>query len=310
MADFLFIYPGTDLGLYTGCTYYLGASYIIAFGNYTSSEADTYLCDNTLTWAETAKDICEKARYAVGFTVYNSNYSAVRHLARLIKNFRPDLQILCGGPSATASALRILDDCKAIDFCITGEGEETFREIYDKGFKSSELKNISGLILRNGKDYIHTGLRRIYKKSRYNELEGIPSPYLKGIVPLSVAPLLGVATGRGCNYHCTYCNFAFLGRHTVRYFPESQTLDELLMICNYYKKTGDRVRISFIDSNFTSGMKRCKRILREVAKFRPENVTFWIDTRADTIRDKDFYKIAFDAGVSLINFGQIGRAHV
>lgn len=291
------------MGLYTGCAYHLGAGYIQAFGNYTSGETDTYLCDNNVTWIDTAKDICDKVRYGVGFTVYNTNYTAVRHIASLIKTFRPDLQILCGGPSATASATRILNDCNAIDVCVISEGEETFREIYDKGFKRSELKNIHGLVLRDDKDYYYTGLRKIYKKSRHNELEGIPSPYIKGTIPVSEIPLIGVATSRGCNYQCTYCNFAFLGRHTVRYFPEDQVMEELLFICNYYKRTGETVRISFRDNNFTSDMKRCKRILKSLSEFRPENVTFWIDTRADTIKDKDFYEIAFDGGIRMINFG-------
>lgn len=305
MTKFLFVYPHREADLYAGCKHHMGAAYIRAYGRYGGKEVDTFLSSNRLIWDDTAKNICERAEIGVGFSVYNANYPIVANLATRIKSLRPDLVVVCGGPTATSSPQRILDDCPAIDICIVGEGELTFRDIYQIGFNAEALVDIPGLVLREGNGYRCTGVRSLYMNpdDRRCALHGIPSPYLNGVVPPSEAPFLGVYTTRGCNYSCTFCSFSALSRHTLREFPESQVLDELHMICRHFEVTGEQVIVPINDDNFTADLARCNRIMSELARFRPENVEFWIDSRADRMGSNDFYDLARRAGIKEINFG-------
>lgn len=301
----MFVYPHREADLYAGCRHHMGAAYIRAYGRYGGKEVDTFLSSNRLIWDDTAKNICERAEIGVGFSVYNANYPIVANLATRIKSLRPDLVVVCGGPTATSSPQRILDDCPAIDLCIVGEGELTFRDIYQIGFNAEALADIPGLVIREGNGYRCTGVRSLYMNpdDRRCALHGIPSPYLNGVVPPSEAPFLGVYTTRGCNYSCTFCSFSALSRHTLRKFPESQVLDELRMICRHFEVTGEQVIVPINDDNFTADLARCNRIMSELARFRPENVEFWIDSRADHMGGDDFYDLARRAGIKEINFG-------
>jgi hypothetical protein len=76
------------------------------------------------------------------------------------------------------------------------------------------------------------------------------------------------------------------------------------MVCGHFRETGKQVVITIMDDNFAWDVKRCKRIMRNIVGFRPENVSFFIDVRADNIHgDEEFFELSKEAGIGHINFG-------
>jgi radical SAM superfamily enzyme YgiQ (UPF0313 family) len=305
-SEFLFVYPERAFGGF--CSrfgYHLGVSYILAYGAYRPDQARTFFSDNRSSWDETAARICKLAKKGVGFSVYEHNYVFVSNLATRIRARRPDLLIVCGGPSATFSARRILADNPAIDLCVAGEAERTFQELYNTGFSRNAWPGIPGLFYRDGDTLFATGSREYYcsPEDKKDALSGLPSPYLEGFLPVAEAPNTHVSSSRGCPYACTYCSFTAIGGRFIRFVPAAVVLAELKMICDYFRKTAERVTIHFTDDNFTVRMARTKLILAELAAFRPENVTFNIQARPDGGLDEEFYRLAKSAGIAEMNFG-------
>lgn len=306
VSEFLFIYPERAFG--GSCArfgHHLGISYILAYGAYRPDQARTFLADNRRSWDETAAQICRLAKKGVGFSVYEHNYVFVSHLAARIRALRPELLIVCGGPSATFSARRILADNAAIDLCVVGEAEQTFKELSGADFSRGAWPGIPGLAYRAGDACLETGNREYYGSSvdKNNALSGLPSPYLGGFIPAAAAPDAQVSSSRGCPFACTYCSFTAIGGRFIRFVPEAVFLSELRMICEHFKATGERVTIPFSDDNFTVRMARTKHILEALAAFRPGNVFFSIQSRPDGDLDDEFYRLAGAAGIAEINFG-------
>jgi radical SAM superfamily enzyme YgiQ (UPF0313 family) len=305
-SDFLFIYLERSFGgLCQGCRPYLGVGYVLAYGGYRSEQARIYYSDNGKTWEELAQDICLSAAKGVGFTVYESNYSFISKLATRIRTLRPDLLIVCGGPCATFSSKRMLEDNLAIDLCLLGEAELTFKQLMDEGFSHKIWAKLPGLAYREEGGYRATKYGEHYYLNRDSRdtLSGLPSPYLSGIVSPADAPELGIVTSRGCANLCTYCSFAAIGNRRVRFFPESHVLEELKLICRHFESSGESAKISFNDDNFTVRIDRAKRILDELRSIRPKNLSFSLMARPDDIHDTEFLELAHKAGIVEIGFG-------
>lgn len=305
-CDFLFAYPSRSFGgVCQGCQHHLGIGYVLAYGGYRPEQARLYLADNRRSWEEMAERMCALAGKGIGFSVYESNYPFLSNLATRIRRRRPDLLIACGGPCATFSAQRILQDNAAFDLCILGEAELTFKALFDAGFSRDAWPEISGLAFRDNGAYRETGYREPYRSGDCVQaaLDGLPSPYIAGLVPPEAAPALGVSTSRGCPNSCTFCSFTAIGRRTIRFFSESRVLEELRLICRHFEGTGQPVVIGFNDDNFTVQIGRAKRILAGLQQFRPENVSFSVMSRPDDARDSEFLELARAAGVAEIGFG-------
>jgi hypothetical protein len=313
-TDFLFIYPERAYGGFcSGFVHHLGVSYVLAYGNYSADQARPYLADNRDSWQEAAARIAGLARLGVGFSVYEHNYAFVSSLARHIRRLRPDLLIVCGGPSATFSAPRIFADNDAIDLCVAGEAERAFKALVDSGFSRHAWPEIPGLVYRDGGGCRETAPREFFRSpdGAKDSLAGLPSPYLNGFIPPAAAPSAQVSSSRGCPFACTYCSFTTLGGRFIRFVPEAQVLDELKLICAHFQSTGESVSIPFSDDNFTVRLDRAKSILDGMAAFRPGNVHFSVQARPDSGLDGEFYALARAAGIGEINFGlESADAHV
>jgi hypothetical protein len=305
-TDFLFVYPERAYGGFcSGFSHHLGVSYVLAYGNYRADRARPYLAGNGDSWQNAAARIAGLARMGVGFSVYEHNYPFVSSLAARIRRLRPDLLIVCGGASATFSAPRIFADNDAVDLCVAGEAERTFKALADANFSRLAWPGIPGLAYRAGDGCRETAPREFFSSpdGKKDSLAGLPSPYLNGFLPAAAAPFAQVSSSRGCPYACTYCSFTSLGGRFIRFVPEAQVLDELKLICAHFRGTGESVTIPFSDDNFTVRLDRAKRILDGMAAFRPRNVHFSVQARPDSGLDGEFYSMARAAGIAEINFG-------
>jgi radical SAM superfamily enzyme YgiQ (UPF0313 family) len=143
----------------------------------------------------------------VALSVNVWNATLMMKLAEGIKERLPAARILAGGQEMTHSVYDQLEEHRALDYIIDGEGEIPFAQFlrqWDPEDRSVlDPLAISGLRYRDvsGKS-LFTGQADVVKN-----LDDIPSSILAGLVPVDRKNELGVLleSSRGCPYKCSFC---------------------------------------------------------------------------------------------------------
>lgn len=214
--------------------------------------------------------------------------------ARIMRN-RCDL-LVAGGPLPSCSPATFLDD---FDLVVTGEGEQTIREIVKAYESGLDFSSIKGLEYRYHGTTIQTPKRELQL-----DLDKIPFParelfqnqkyinHWKGRFGHSATTVI---TTRGCPFSCEFCSNAVFGV-TYRERSPGNVLDEVeeALAIGYD-------RIHFADDVFTLNKKRmiqiCDEILARGMGFKWECLG-----RVDSI-DKATSEAMKKAGCDRIFFG-------
>jgi anaerobic magnesium-protoporphyrin IX monomethyl ester cyclase len=168
---------------------------------------------NGLKVEEILKAIPQKSKYIGVSLPFSNEWPLAKKICLAIKERFPNSFLIIGGEHATALPDFCLQDCQAIDYCVLGEGEETFRElIYSLETKGS-AHDVAGLVLR-GDDG-----RPIFtnNRARILSIDAI-SPPAWDLVPLenyltggysfgvNIGRSIPILATRGCPFKCTFCS--------------------------------------------------------------------------------------------------------
>lgn len=145
----------------------------------------------------------------VGFTCYVWNIERTLWIAGELKQARPELTIVLGGPEITHDNAWVLAH-PAVDYAVMGEGEQTFCELLHllgggsrarAGMREAmQSAAIAGLWSR--------GMDRPPPPRRpLEDLDTITSPYLEGILDLADEETMFLETSRGCAFRCKFCYY-------------------------------------------------------------------------------------------------------
>ncbi|HQR08185.1 MAG TPA: radical SAM protein [Gemmatales bacterium] len=183
---------------------------------------------NTLSEQGLIEAILERDPWMVGFTCYLWNIDRTLWIANQLKQRRPELVVVIGGPEVTIDNAWVLQQA-AVDYYIIGEGEQTFAELL-QAIKLSgglTLPNIPGLHApRTCRPYGSTlalqtvddpknALPGFLPRHPLENLDQISSPYLAGILDAADEEMLLLETIRGCIFKCKFCYYpkAYTGLH-------------------------------------------------------------------------------------------------
>lgn len=302
-ADIVFVFPPAhgNVGAFRG---HLGVAYLRAVLAREGLKTAQYINQNPGTVGEIEEDILRANPKIAGFTVYDANFTLTLALARRLKDARPDIRIVFGGPSATFGAEEILARHTAVDACVMGESEETGPAIFSRLLDGHPDDTIPlGLAVRRRDRIVAPGVPPLVGTSGplvsvQSMLDVVPSPYLSGILDDGRA---GVLTGRGCTHHCQYCCFAALGRKKLRLHSIDRVVAELEWIAAHQKRTGDHYIVAVHDDAFTLLPGRAKSLCQAIAARKLDLVLSCI-TRADAI-DEELLKLMREAGFVSLAFG-------
>lgn len=144
----------------------------------------------------------------VGFSIYLWNLRLSLEIAKSLKESRPGILIIFGGPQAPDKAETFLRENEFIDIVCHGEGEIPFLSILEN-YPSTDVTKISSIscIDENGK-YIQNP-----RCERISNLDEIPSPYLEGIFDDLIESnpeeewIVLWETNRGCPFSCAFCDW-------------------------------------------------------------------------------------------------------
>lgn len=137
--------------------------------------------------------------------VWNQNYSLL--LARKLKQARPEILIVMGGPQIPERAEAFLAAAPWVDLLVHGEGEKVFLQVLES-LPERQWAAIAGIsYVRQGQFHYQPACQR------ERQLEQFPSPYLTGLFDDLLLQTSGdqwVAlweTNRGCPFTCAYCDW-------------------------------------------------------------------------------------------------------
>jgi radical SAM superfamily enzyme YgiQ (UPF0313 family) len=147
---------------------------------------------NTLGDQGLVEEILSRQPGLVGFTCYLWNVERTLWIAERLKQARPELRIVLGGPEITADNRRVLDH-PAVDYAVVGEGEQALAELLE----SSPSPRAATRGLRKPAR-VHAPLA---------SLDEVSSPYLEGILDAADEQAMFLETMRGCRSRCKFCYY-------------------------------------------------------------------------------------------------------
>jgi len=244
-----------------------------------------------------ASEILESNPMLVGFSTWCITYPVSLIIARKIKNLKPDVTIVFGGPQASILGKETLQEFSYVDYVLTGECDYTFPEFLNQlmqGSLKSSLSSISGLVYRSDSGSI---------------LQNDPSPPIQDLdalpVPaydLAILPnYLSLEVGRGCPFKCNYCTTRNFFSNTYRTKSADRILNEMEQAYNQYKIC----RFSFTHDMFTLNNSFVRELCNKLINFNhQQNRSFrWnCSARVDTVSEK-LLKLMKEAGCREIFFG-------
>ena len=180
---------------------------------------------------------------AVSFYTLWPHYHIMLRIARVLKEERPDIITVFGGPNASATAEATMKAAPYIDYICTGEGENTVVPFFqcilrDNGANKA---SIPGLYYREGGEILHNttelplcDLNTLPHWDDRLYLKHYPLPDPNMAASNFYMP---IDAGRGCPYNCTFCCSSYFWKRTYRLKSPERILEDILF---YNKKFGIR----------------------------------------------------------------------
>jgi radical SAM superfamily enzyme YgiQ (UPF0313 family) len=204
-----------------------------------------------------------------GMSCWTANRRGVALVAARLRELRPTVPVVVGGPHATPLAREMLEHHAAIDLVCLGESDATFLEIAQRQAAGEPLVGIAGTAYREG-GRVALGPKR----ASIHELDSLASPqdYFDTHI---------LMTSRGCPWQCTFCGADTTWGRGFRGNSVGYTLDAIEHVLA-------RLPVKMIqikDDTFTTNKKRvlelCKGIKDRKLSF------FWsCDTRVDLLSEE------------------------
>ena len=181
------------------------------------------------------------------------------------------------------------------DYCILGEGEETFMELaFALNENRDDLSDIDGLIFMKNEALIKTNPRKVIHD--LDTLPYIDDDLINLGALLNMIPVLNICGSRSCVYNCTFCYHTkgsyYRSRGLEHIFGEVDFLLEKYKACNIK-------RITFFDEMICTKKERLLDFCKRIKKY---NLEFMIQGRLDTV-DEESLAALKDAGCYRISYG-------
>lgn len=235
--------------------------------NFTVVEKDNYIIYGT-PFSRIKEMVEDFSPNVVGITVPSSAQSEMaKALSNLCKTIDPETIIVFGGPDASVRYEKHLmeDTC---DYCVVGEGEETFFEFITGLQNCQSNEQIPGLATKRGERIVYTPREPI------KDLDQLPYPaydlinfddYLCDANLYQSRSLIkensiSIISSRGCPFSCIFCSVKCTMGGKFRYHSAPYVVEHL----KYLVKEYGIKRFHFEDGNATLNRRRYEQILEGI----------------------------------------------
>ena len=238
----------------------------------------------------------------VGITTLTLSIFSAAKLAEMIKQADKHIRVIIGGAHITAVPRETMEMFPQFDAGVLGEGEDTIVELLEAYENGADLKDVKGIVYREGREVVVTGMRPFIRDldriafPAFELLPDFPRGYRPPAFRFKRLPAASIVTSRGCPYKCIFCDRSVFGSvcrgHSVDYVME--------MIKDLVNRYGIR-EFLIEDDTFVTFKSRlialCERILRENLKIS------WSSLGRVNSVDRDMLKLMKRAGCWQIGYG-------
>lgn len=228
----------------------------------------------------------------IGTTMFSQGYKYSYNYLEKIKLSFPDIKIVVGGPHASTFREKMLNDCPAIDYGVTFDGDDTMVNLC----QGSSFDTVKGILYRDNGGIKYNGdspfiydLDRL-DFPRYQEFGNFEDYAVKSIA---------ISTSRGCYAKCTFCSVVCTHGRKIRLRSAESVAEEI----SYWYQKGYYI-ISITDDNFVVNKTRVLTICDILRSKGFNKLQIKLDNgiRADCV-DEELLKAMFEAGVNKVSFG-------
>ena len=176
-------------------------------------------------------DAVEAMKHAdlVGFSTYVWNGRISLEIARRLKQLKPGIVIVFGGPHVPDQPEAFLRAHPQIDLAVHNEGERTFLKLLEAWPDREAWSGLAGVsMVRADGSFV-----RNPNVDRVRDLDEIPSPFLEGAFDSIIKANPGESwiglweTNRGCPFRCTFCDWGSATAGKVTKFGEERLFREV-----------------------------------------------------------------------------------
>lgn len=238
----------------------------------------------------------------VAFSCYIWNIAPILEICDSLKKARPELRILLGGPEVTYDAPALLAMNPAVDFIISGEGEQPWTALL-AALPDGPWSGVPALTWREG------GTIGSNPAAPPLSLDTLPDPY--GESPQGLAGrLVYCETSRGCPFSCAFCLSGNPG--AVRFLDPERALAGIDALAG-----SGALAVKFVDRTFNCRRGHAMAVWQGLLRHRG-GLRFHFELAGDLLTEEDLAFLAavppglfqFEIGVQSTNpetLAAIGR---
>lgn len=244
---------------------------------------------------------------------FSRQYRIYHQIFSLIKKVDKEIIVVAGGPHATVCPEEVLGDDNC-DYLLSGEAEDSFRELIEALGNESEIASIGGLGWKiDGKLHFNPNQKII------EDLDSIPFPAyhlmeLDKYFGLNASHgmrhkqrFCPIITSRGCPAKCTFCSAHQVWGNTHRMRSVENVLEEMRLLKDRYGIE----EIMFEDDNVTANAKRAKHLFSRMIEDRLDFVWDTPNGAGVWSMDEEMIDLIKKSGCVQLNFPvESGSQHV
>lgn len=276
--------PGIVKGLNTGLGYL--ASSLIQEGHQVRV---LDLNNNTRNIKERLNKIRDSD--VIGISVKSSTAQISRRIAETIG--RKDL--ICGGTHITIDGNAFLRANANFKLGVMGEGEETIVELMDAVKSGLNLRDIKGIIFREGEEIVVNPRRQFI-----SDLDSLPNPNYEIFDSFTgIIVHYPLVTSRGCPHSCIYCCAGEVSGRRWRWRTPERLIEELELAKSKYSTKSFEI----IDDNFTQDLGRAKKFCQLLIEHKVNmKWACYNGIRADRL-DEELVALMKESGCNAVSIG-------
>lgn len=205
----------------------------------------------------------------IGLTVTSRNVEDAQQLIAACKAARPQTVIVAGGIHPTLFDRLLLKEIPELDFCIRGEGEESFAALCGSLIEGKDVAGLPGLSYRSRGDVVRGQPQRV------EDLDSLPFPDRSLLThqdygrrwygyELPDLPKMTTAfSSRGCPFQCTFCADTRICGGKLKVRSAKNVSEELQELSHQGYKF-----VIFFDDNLVFDVPRLNRLCRLIIESR------------------------------------------
>lgn len=226
----------------------------------------------------------------IGMSMITRDYRRFYNTLERVKQCNHGVSIVAGGPHITILKEQVLQECQAIDYGITREGEISLVELCQG---ETAVEKTEGILYRDGGDIAYTGDREFI-----TNLEEIPWPRYEKFELGKYSHEISIHTSRGCPFHCIFCV-----RHVLSSKYQARNAENVGDEMEYWYRKGYR-KFNIEDDNFNLIQERVYAICDEIERRQLQGLTLRCSNgiRADRM-DREMLVRMREVGFKYIAFG-------